>query len=41
MAITKKIKYKDKEYELEVQDALLVLALVDLSEAIKLLTRKT
>jgi len=41
MAITKKIKYKDKEYELEVQDALLVLALVDLSEAIRLLARKT
>ena len=40
MVKTKKIKYKDEEHELEIQDALLILTLRELSESIKLLTRK-
>jgi len=34
MVNIKKIKYKDEEYDLEVQDALMVLALIDLTIAI-------
>ena len=34
MVDIKKIKYKDEEYDLEVQDALMVLALIDLTIAI-------
>ena len=34
MVNIKKIKYKDEEYDLELQDALMVMALIDLTIAI-------